>query len=42
MSNTCECIIVPNSSTEKIQEAHIMLGHILWFLIEEKIFKKND
>ena len=42
MSNTCECIIVPSSSTEKIQEVHIMLGHILCFLIEEKIFKKND
>ena len=42
MSNTCECIIVPSSSTEKIQEVHIMLGHILCFLIEEKSFKKND
>ena len=42
MSNTCECIIVPSSSTEKIQEVHIMLGHILCFLIEEKVFKKND
>ena len=42
MSNTCECIVVPSSSTEKIQEVHIMLGHILCFLIEEKIFKKND
>ena len=42
MSNTCECIIVPSSSTEKIQEVHIMLGHILCFLIEENIFKKND
>lgn len=39
MANLCECIIVPNSSTEKIQEVHIMLGHILCFLIEEKIFK---
>ncbi len=42
MSNICECIIVPSTSTEKIQEVHIMLGHILCFLIEEKIFKKND
>ena len=42
MSNICECIIVPSSSTEKIQEVHIMLGHILCFLIEEKVFKKND
>ena len=42
MSSICECIIVPSSSTEKIQEVHIMLGHILCFLIEENIFKKND
>jgi D-sedoheptulose 7-phosphate isomerase len=41
MSNICECIIVPSSSTEKIQEVHIMLGHILCFLIEEKIFKNK-
>ena len=42
MSSLCECIIVPSSSTEKIQEVHIMLGHILCFLIEENMFKKND
>ncbi len=42
MSNICECIIVPSTSTEKIQEVHIMLGHILCFLIEENFFKKND
>lgn len=40
MANLCECIIVPNSSTEKIQEVHIMLGHILCYLIEEMNFKK--
>ena len=41
LSNICECIIVPSFITEKIQEVHIMLGHILCFLIEEKIFKKK-
>lgn len=41
MSNICECIIVPSNSTEKIQEVHIMLGHILCFLIEENFFKKK-
>jgi D-sedoheptulose 7-phosphate isomerase len=40
MANLCECIIIPNSSTEKIQEVHIMLGHILCYLIEELNFKK--
>jgi D-sedoheptulose 7-phosphate isomerase len=40
MSNICECIIVPSSSTEKIQEVHIMIGHILCYLIENQYFKK--
>jgi len=40
MSNICQCIIVPSSSTEKIQEVHIMLGHIMCYLIEENLFKK--
>ena len=40
ISDICEAIIVPTNSTEKIQEVHIMLGHILCYLIEHKIFKK--
>jgi len=40
MSSLCDCIIVPSSSTEKIQEVHIMLGHILCYLVENKIYKK--
>ena len=39
ISDLCESIIVPSSSTEKIQEVHIMLGHILCFLIEKAVFK---
>jgi len=42
MANICECIIVPSSSTEKIQEVHIMLGHILCYLIEEQLFNKKN
>ena len=42
MANTCECIIVPSYSTEKIQEVHIMLGHILCYLIEEQLFNKKN
>ena len=38
MSEICECIIVPSASTEKIQEVHIMLGHILCYLVEKKMF----
>ena len=36
--NICECIIVPSSSTEKIQEVHIMLGHIMCYLVEKNMF----
>jgi D-sedoheptulose 7-phosphate isomerase len=40
MKEICECIVVPSRSTEKIQEVHIMLGHILCYLIEEMTFNK--
>ena len=40
IKSLCDAIIVPTESTEKIQEVHIMLGHIICYLIEEKIFKK--
>jgi D-sedoheptulose 7-phosphate isomerase len=40
MVDICDCLIVPSNSTEKIQEVHIMLGHILCYLIEEMTFKK--
>ena len=36
----CDAIIVPSESTEKIQEVHIMFGHIICYLIEKKMFKK--
>jgi D-sedoheptulose 7-phosphate isomerase len=38
MSNICECIVVPSFSTEKIQEVHIMLGHIICYLVEKNMF----
>ena len=40
IKSLCDAIIVPTDSTEKIQEVHIMLGHIMCYLIEEKMFKK--
>lgn len=40
MAGICDCIIVPDSQTDKIQEIHIMLGHILCHLLETGIFKK--
>ena len=38
MSEICDCVVVPSYSTEKIQEVHIMLGHILCYLVEKKYF----
>lgn len=32
---------VPSTDTPRIQEAHIMLGHIICQLVEEKYFKDN-
>ncbi len=40
MVDLCEVIVVPSNSTEKIQEVHIMLGHILCAMVEKILFKK--
>ena len=40
IKDLCDAIIVPSESTEKIQEVHIMFGHIICYLIEEKMFKE--
>ena len=39
MSKICDTINVPSNTTEKIQECHIMIGHIICALVEKKIFK---
>ena len=36
------CIYVPSSSTPRIQEAHILIGHILCEFIENELFGKQD
>ena len=38
----CECLKIPSSLTGKIQESHIMIGHIICKMIEEKYFKDNN
>ena len=39
MGDICDIIIrVPSSNTPRIQESHILIGHIICQLIEEKIF----
>ena len=35
------CIYVPSSSTPRIQEAHILIGHILCEFIENELFGKQ-
>ena len=42
IKDLCAAIIVPTGSTEKIQEVHIMFGHILCYLIEDKMFSKKS
>lgn len=32
---------IPSKDTPRIQECHILLGHIICQLVEEKLFKKN-
>jgi D-sedoheptulose 7-phosphate isomerase len=41
MSGLCDlCIIVPTDDTPRIQEAHILIGHIICSMIENIIFGK--
>ncbi len=41
IKDLCDCLIVPSNKTEKIQEVHIMIGHIFCGLIESLIFKNT-
>lgn len=38
LNNLCECIKVPSQSIPRIQECHILIGHILCQIAEEEIF----
>jgi D-sedoheptulose 7-phosphate isomerase len=43
MQSLCDhCIKVPSMSTPRIQESHIMLGHIICDLVEEALFGGQD
>lgn len=35
------CVCVPSNNTPRIQEAHILIGHILCDIIEQSIFKRH-
>jgi D-sedoheptulose 7-phosphate isomerase len=36
------CINVPSKDTPRIQESHIMIGHIICEIIEDTLFERND
>lgn len=38
----CECIRIPSSETARIQECHIMLGHIVCGLVEAAYFQHPE
>lgn len=38
MKTMCDVILVPSKSTEKIQESHIMIGHIICAIVEQEYF----
>jgi len=43
MKNSCDFLInVPSDETPRIQESHIMIGHILCGIIESSIFPKEQ
>ena len=43
MQSLCDyCLQVPSLSTPRIQESHIMLGHIICDLVEEALFGRQD
>ena len=36
------CICVPSNSTPRIQETHILIGHIICEVVERNLFEKGD
>jgi len=41
LATVCPCVRVPSSRTERIQEGHILLGHILCAQVETAYFKRQ-
>ena len=39
LATKCACIKIPSGRTERIQEGHILVGHVLCGLIEDEYFK---
>ncbi len=41
IKSLCDCICIPSSETARIQECHIMVGHILCGLVEKGYFQQE-
>lgn len=42
LKQMCECICVPSTETARIQECHILIGHIVCGLVETAYFPKEN
>lgn len=41
MIDLCSCICIPSIETPRIQESHILIGHLICEIVEHEIFNKN-
>lgn len=42
MKNLCDyCICIPSNETPRVQESHILIGHIICAVVEEELFGKG-
>ena len=42
LKQLCDCICIPSTETARIQECHILIGHILCGLVEVGYFEKEN
>ena len=42
LKDLCECICIPSTDTARIQECHILIGHILCGLVEAGYFSQQN
>lgn len=41
LKQQCECICIPSTETARIQECHILIGHVLCGLVEARYFERH-
>jgi D-sedoheptulose 7-phosphate isomerase len=42
LAGLCNCLFVPSRETARIQECHILIGHIVCGLVEQQYFKEKS